>query len=153
MTPPPNYDTALQILARSHESVLGKPPLLRRQSSTSSSFRRSFSFDLLNNNQTRQNNLLPFDETETNNTDKHEVGDNIRQNSDLTITVSWYRISMPFFLYEFYIYSIHMRLNLRTYILQDNVICILFAYAIKTIYVITVIHFSYDNDIFSSTIN
>lgn len=46
-----------------------------------------------------------------------------------------------------------MRLNLRTYILQDNVICILFAYAIKTIYVITVIYFSYDNDIFSSTIN
>ncbi|CAG2190253.1 unnamed protein product [Mytilus edulis] len=27
MTPPPNYDTALQILAKSHESVLGKPPL------------------------------------------------------------------------------------------------------------------------------
>jgi hypothetical protein len=75
MTPPPNYDTALQILARSHESVLGKPSLLQRQSSTSSSFRRTFSFDLLNNNQTRQNNLLPFDETETNNTDKHEVGD------------------------------------------------------------------------------
>ena len=104
MTPPPNYDTALQILARSHESVLGKPSLLQRQSSTSSSFRRTFSFDLLNNNQTRQNNLLPFDETETNNTDKHEVGDNIRQNSDLTITVSWYRISMPFFVWILYIY-------------------------------------------------
>lgn len=84
MTPPPNYDTALQILARSHESLLGKPPLLQRQLSTSSSFRRSFSFDLLN--QPRQTNLLPFDETETNNCDKYEVsGDN---SNNLTKTVS-----------------------------------------------------------------
>ncbi|VDI70790.1 uncharacterized protein LOC143080977 isoform X1 [Mytilus galloprovincialis] len=97
MTPPPNYDTALQILARSHESVLGKPPLLRRQSSTTSSFRRSFSFDLLNNQTVTTNTLVPL--TETNNQDKPEGrGDNSNQdkpegrgdnsrNSDLTLQI------------------------------------------------------------------
>ncbi|XP_069111922.1 uncharacterized protein [Argopecten irradians] len=47
MTPPPNYDAALTILARSHESVFGKTPFMRRNSSCVS--RRSFSVDNVNN--------------------------------------------------------------------------------------------------------
>ncbi|OWF42038.1 uncharacterized protein LOC110461658 [Mizuhopecten yessoensis] len=47
MTPPPNYDAALSILARSHESVFGKIPFMRRKSSCVS--RRSFSVDNVNN--------------------------------------------------------------------------------------------------------
>ncbi|XP_060074540.1 uncharacterized protein LOC132554250 [Ylistrum balloti] len=47
MTPPPNYDAALSILARSHESVFGKIPFIRRKSSCVS--RRSFSVDNVNN--------------------------------------------------------------------------------------------------------
>ncbi|XP_033755407.1 uncharacterized protein LOC117338245 [Pecten maximus] len=47
MTPPPNYDVALTILARSHESVFGKIPFIRRKSSCVS--RRSFSVDNVNN--------------------------------------------------------------------------------------------------------
>ncbi|CAC5370775.1 unnamed protein product [Mytilus coruscus] len=87
MTPPPNYDTALQILARSHESVLGKPPLLRRQSSTRSSFRRSFSFDLLNNQTVTSNTLVPLTEREINNQDKPEGRGDDSRNSDLTIQI------------------------------------------------------------------
>lgn len=47
MTPPPNYDIALTILARSHESVMGKAPVMRRKSSCVS--RRSISVDNVTN--------------------------------------------------------------------------------------------------------
>lgn len=69
MTPPPNYDTALQILARSHESVLGKLPPLQRQSSASSSLRRFFSFDIFSS-QSNPANIVPLEETGNNTSTK-----------------------------------------------------------------------------------
>lgn len=72
LTPPPNYDTALQILARSHESVFAKPPPLQRQSSTTSSLRRFFSFDMFNSQSPHSNTLVPLGETGSDVTAKHD---------------------------------------------------------------------------------
>lgn len=56
LTPPPNYTAALQILARSHESVLEPKRAVPHRPSTSNLVRRSISMDTVS---TRDYQNLP----------------------------------------------------------------------------------------------